>query len=49
MEKIKFYQKDYTKLKPIEKRNIIILSHSDWDDWFTFETLYSVYYYDFES
>ncbi|MCL6264915.1 AAA family ATPase [Flagellimonas myxillae] len=32
----------------IERINVIFLFHSSWDDWFTYSTLYSVYYYDSE-
>lgn len=30
---------------PISKQNIVILYTDNWDDWFTYSTLYNVYYY----
>ncbi|ESU27085.1 hypothetical protein FLJC2902T_22630 [Flavobacterium limnosediminis JC2902] len=41
-----FYLSDSRLLQRIEKKNIIVLNHSSWDDWFTYNTLYRVSYYD---
>lgn len=35
-----------SKYLPIDRKNIIVLSHDSWDDWFTYSTLYTVMYYD---
>lgn len=41
-----FYLSDSRLLQRIEKRNIIVLNHSSWDDWFSYNTLYRVSHYD---
>lgn len=43
---MKFYLNDSDELTKVRKKDMICLYHSDWDDWFTFNTLYSIYYYD---
>ena len=45
---MKFYLSNSNKLQSTERKNIVILFHSNWDDWFTYRTLYSVVYYDKE-
>lgn len=45
---MKFYLSSSTKLQYVERKHIVILFHSNWDDWFTYSTLYSVVYYDRE-
>lgn len=45
---MKFYLSSSTKLQNVERNDIVILYHSNWDDWFTYSTLYSVEYYDNE-
>lgn len=44
-EKVVFYLSNYDKLNNVDKKNIVILYLSDWDDWFRFSTVYSVYYF----
>ena len=44
-EKVVFYLSNYDKLSNVDKKNIVILYLSDWDDWFRFSTVYSVYYF----
>lgn len=39
-----FYLNTSKKI-PRQKKNLLILIHDDWDDWFTYSTLYNVYYY----
>lgn len=39
-----FYLSDSTRI-PAIKCNIIVLYHVMWDDWFAYNTLYKVYYY----
>lgn len=48
VNKIKFYIDTYSKIEKVEKKNIVILSLTFWDDWFTYSTLYNLFYYDFE-
>jgi AAA15 family ATPase/GTPase len=48
MQFMNFFLSNSYKLQSAERRNIVILFHSDWDDWFTYSTLYSVVYYDKE-
>ena len=43
---MKFYLSNNDKLQYSEKKDIVILYHSNWDDWFTYNTLYSVVYFD---
>lgn len=45
---MKFYLSTSIKLQNVERNDIVILYHSNWDDWFTYSTLYSVEYYDKE-
>ena len=45
-DKIIFYLGTHERLSTVDKKNIIILHVSDWDDWFRFSTVYSVYYFD---
>lgn len=45
-EKIVFYLSNHDKLSNVDKKNVVILYLSDWDDWFRFSTVYSVYYFD---
>jgi predicted ATPase len=32
----------------IEKKNVVFLFQSNWDDWFTYSTLYTLFYYDLD-
>lgn len=41
-----FYLSNSKDLDEIIKKNIIVLFLSSWDDWFSYSTLYSLYYYD---
>lgn len=43
---MKFYFGNSTAFSNSEKVNVVRLSLDDWDDWFTFSTLFNVYYYD---
>lgn len=42
---MKFYLYDSDAFKKAEKKDIICLYPSNWDDWFKFSTLYSIYYF----
>lgn len=44
---MKFYLNNENNSE-VEKTNVIFLFHSSWDDWFTYSTLYTLYYYDNE-
>ncbi len=41
-----FYLNDSEELAKVTQKNIVILHHSNWDDWFTYNTLYSICYFD---
>ncbi len=41
-----FYLSNSELLNRIEKKNMILLFHSGWDDWFKYSTLYNLFYYD---
>lgn len=45
-DKIIFYLGTHEELSSVDKKNIVILYGSDWDDWFRFATVFSVYYFD---
>ncbi|MUP38588.1 AAA family ATPase [Labilibaculum euxinus] len=42
---MKFYTENYENQNSLEHKDIIILVHSSWDDWFAYNTLYILYYY----
>ncbi|MES2387872.1 MAG: AAA family ATPase [Bacteroidota bacterium] len=42
---MKFYLSTSNELLRIKKANVIVLYLSAWDDWFTYSTLYNVYYF----
>jgi len=43
---MEFYLRDSEPFRQCDKKDIICLVWSSWDDWFSYSTVYSVYYYD---
>ncbi|MEJ8819394.1 AAA family ATPase [Lacibacter sp. H407] len=43
---MKYYLSNSTLLTNATKKDIIVLYLNGWDDWFTYSTLYNLYYYD---
>jgi len=41
-----FFLSTSVKLKTIDKVDLVVLSHSSWDDWFKWSTVFHVSYYD---
>jgi hypothetical protein len=43
---MKFYLNNSTEFEKAERKEIVVLFLSDWDDWFSYSTLYTLYFFD---